>query len=50
VPVIASGGVAGLDDIRKCLSIGCGGVILGKALYEGRLNLADAVAIVRKNA
>lgn len=50
VPVIASGGVAGLDDIRNCLKIGCGGVILGKALYEGKLNLADAIAIVRQNA
>lgn len=48
VPVIASGGVAGLDDIRNCLKIGCGGVILGKALYEGRINLTDAVAITRR--
>ncbi|HNX26641.1 MAG TPA: 1-(5-phosphoribosyl)-5-[(5-phosphoribosylamino)methylideneamino]imidazole-4-carboxamide isomerase [Phycisphaerae bacterium] len=48
VPVIASGGVAGLDDIRKCLAIGCGGVILGKALYEGKINLADAVKLVKE--
>ncbi len=34
-----------LDDIRQCRRIGCGGVILGKALYEGRVDLADALAV-----
>ncbi len=43
VPVVASGGVASVDDIRRCLSIGCGGVILGKSLYEGKVKLSDAL-------
>jgi phosphoribosylformimino-5-aminoimidazole carboxamide ribotide isomerase len=44
-PVIASGGVATIDDILACAALpGCGGVITGKALYEGRFTVADAVA------
>ena len=35
VPVIASGGVGGIDDVSRCQAIGCGGVIIGKAWYEG---------------
>jgi phosphoribosylformimino-5-aminoimidazole carboxamide ribotide isomerase len=47
VPVIASGGVAGIDDIKQLLPLqkyGIMGVIVGKALYAGTLSLADAVA------
>ena len=48
IPVIASGGVKGLDDIRL-LKIheadGIEGVITGRALYDGRLDLAAAIAI-----
>jgi phosphoribosylformimino-5-aminoimidazole carboxamide ribotide isomerase len=44
---VASGGVAGLDDIRACLTAGVAGVIVGKALYEGRFKLADAVALCK---
>ena len=49
VPVIASGGVASLDDLRalKALeSSGVAGVIAGRALYDGRLELADALALL----
>ncbi|OYX63582.1 MAG: 1-(5-phosphoribosyl)-5-[(5-phosphoribosylamino)methylideneamino]imidazole-4-carboxamide isomerase [Sphingomonadales bacterium 32-64-17] len=46
IPVIASGGVKGLDDIRM-LAVHAGdgieGVITGRALYEGRLDLAAAI-------
>ena len=42
VPVIASGGVASTEDVRGCMRIGCAGVIIGRALYEGRLDLAEA--------
>ncbi len=42
VPVIASGGVASLEDIRRCREIGCGGAIIGRAWYEGRINLVEA--------
>ncbi|HET8734838.1 MAG TPA: 1-(5-phosphoribosyl)-5-[(5-phosphoribosylamino)methylideneamino]imidazole-4-carboxamide isomerase [Anaeromyxobacteraceae bacterium] len=45
VEVVASGGVASLDDVRACVAAGVAGVIVGKAIYEGRLRLADAVAV-----
>ncbi|EGD57941.1 1-(5-phosphoribosyl)-5-[(5-phosphoribosylamino)methylideneamino] imidazole-4-carboxamide isomerase [Novosphingobium nitrogenifigens DSM 19370] len=48
IPVIASGGVKGIDDIRL-LKIheadGIEGVITGRALYDGRLDLAAAIAM-----
>ncbi len=44
VPIIASGGVAGIEDIRQCRLAGCAGAIVGKAYYEGRINLSDAIA------
>ena len=44
VQVVASGGVASLADVRACKAAGVAGVIVGKALYEGRLRLADAIA------
>jgi phosphoribosylformimino-5-aminoimidazole carboxamide ribotide isomerase len=44
VEVVASGGVASLADVRACKAAGLAGVIVGKALYEGRIRLADAVA------
>ncbi len=48
IPVIASGGVSTIDDIRnlKALEVvGIEGAILGKALYTGALVLADALAV-----
>jgi phosphoribosylformimino-5-aminoimidazole carboxamide ribotide isomerase len=50
VPVIASGGVASLQDVRRCKEIGCAGVIVGRAYYEGRLDLAEAVRLARETA
>lgn len=41
VPVIASGGVATKEDIEKLKEIGSEGCILGKALYEGKINLEE---------
>lgn len=46
IPVIASGGVAGIDDIRRVAKIeadGVMGVIVGKALYTGSLGLPEAI-------
>jgi phosphoribosylformimino-5-aminoimidazole carboxamide ribotide isomerase len=43
VQVVASGGVASVADIEACRLAGLAGVIVGKALYEGRLALADAI-------
>ena len=47
IPVIASGGVAGIDDIAALMDYadkGIEGVITGRALYDGRLDLRDALA------
>ncbi|MCB1783584.1 MAG: 1-(5-phosphoribosyl)-5-[(5-phosphoribosylamino)methylideneamino]imidazole-4-carboxamide isomerase [Alphaproteobacteria bacterium] len=46
IPVIASGGVGGIEDIRlvrEAESYGVEGVIVGKALYDGRLSPEDAL-------
>jgi phosphoribosylformimino-5-aminoimidazole carboxamide ribotide isomerase len=42
--VQASGGVSGLDDLRALREAGAAGAVVGKALYEGRLTLAEALA------
>ena len=50
IPVIASGGVAGLDDIEACLAeaeSGIAGVITGRAIYDGRLDLKQALALAK---
>ena len=41
--VIASGGIASVDDIEAVRSIGCAGAIVGRALYEGRIDLGQAL-------
>jgi phosphoribosylformimino-5-aminoimidazole carboxamide ribotide isomerase len=38
---IASGGVSGMDDVRRLEEAGCKGVIIGKAIYEGRIALNE---------
>ena len=43
--IIASGGISSLIDVLKVRSIGCDGVILGKALYEDRLDIKKVKAI-----
>ena len=47
VNVIASGGMSSLEDIKAVRGTGCCGVILGKALYEGRINLREALKLVK---
>jgi phosphoribosylformimino-5-aminoimidazole carboxamide ribotide isomerase len=52
VPLIASGGVGSLDDLRRLAWLHAGsrrlaGAIVGRALYEGRFSVADALAAVR---
>ena len=44
--IIASGGVASIADVLAVQAIGCAGVIVGSALYEGRFDVAAAVAAV----
>ena len=51
IPVIASGGVASLEDVRSLLSIaseGIEGVIIGRALYEGAISLEEAIRMIKE--
>ncbi len=41
--ILASGGIASLDDLRAVRDLGCAGAIIGRALYEGSIDLADAL-------
>lgn len=53
VPVIASGGISGIEDVRKITALsgaGIVGMITGRALYEGKLDLKEAVKIARQGA
>jgi phosphoribosylformimino-5-aminoimidazole carboxamide ribotide isomerase len=43
IPVIASGGVATLSDVRACREAGAAAVVVGTALYEGAFSLAEAM-------
>ena len=48
IPIIASGGVASIEDLRKLMvleSEGLLGAIIGKAIYEGRVSLEEAVRV-----
>lgn len=52
-PVIASGGISGLEDIRKVMTLsgqGVMGVITGRALYEGTLDLGEAIRMSKENS
>jgi phosphoribosylformimino-5-aminoimidazole carboxamide ribotide isomerase len=44
LPVIASGGVTTLGDVCRIQQIGAAGCIIGRALYEGKLDLAEALS------
>jgi phosphoribosylformimino-5-aminoimidazole carboxamide ribotide isomerase len=44
VPVVASGGVTSVNDVKRLAAAGLAGCIIGRALYEGTLKLADAIA------
>ncbi len=43
IDVVASGGVASLDDIISIRSTGAAGVVVGAAIYTGRINLREAI-------
>ena len=45
VPVIASGGVGHIDHIRQLMQIPVWGVIVGRSLYEGKVDLAEAIGV-----
>ncbi|MGI9481274.1 MAG: 1-(5-phosphoribosyl)-5-[(5-phosphoribosylamino)methylideneamino]imidazole-4-carboxamide isomerase [Hyphomicrobiales bacterium] len=51
IPVIASGGLASMDDIERLVEPDCTkleGAISGRALYDGRLDPDEALALIRK--
>ncbi|NMC37054.1 MAG: 1-(5-phosphoribosyl)-5-[(5-phosphoribosylamino)methylideneamino]imidazole-4-carboxamide isomerase [Bacteroidales bacterium] len=41
INLIASGGISTVEDVERLAEIGCEGAVIGKALYEGMLNLKD---------
>ncbi|NLX05164.1 MAG: 1-(5-phosphoribosyl)-5-[(5-phosphoribosylamino)methylideneamino]imidazole-4-carboxamide isomerase [Phycisphaerae bacterium] len=43
VPVIASGGVTSLEDVERLKDLPVAGAIIGRAFYEGKIDLAEAV-------
>ncbi len=43
--LLYSGGIASVDDMRRVFAAGAAAVILGKALYEGRVRLEEALAL-----
>ena len=52
IPVIASGGVAKMEDIMGLMPLahdGVVGVIVGRALYEGKIDLSEAIEAARRN-
>lgn len=44
-PIVASGGISDINQIRQLKNIGAEGVILGKALYEGKIDLKEALNV-----
>ena len=46
LPVIASGGVSNLDDVRRLSRLPLAGCIVGRALYEGTLTLREAIQVL----
>ena len=47
--IMASGGVSTLEDIKALANMNIYGAILGKALYTGAIDLADALKIVKED-
>ena len=45
LPVYVAGGISSLDDVRAIREAGAAGVVVGSAIYTGRLNLKDALAL-----
>lgn len=48
IPVIASGGIGSLEDIRQLAAAGVPMAVVGRALYDGRFELAAAIAAARE--
>jgi phosphoribosylformimino-5-aminoimidazole carboxamide ribotide isomerase len=53
IPVVASGGLASIDDVKRLLEPDCAileGAISGRAIYDGRLDPAEALQLIRRAA
>jgi phosphoribosylformimino-5-aminoimidazole carboxamide ribotide isomerase len=53
IPVVASGGLASIDDVKRLLEPDCAileGAISGRAIYDGRLDSAEALQLIRRAA
>ncbi|MFB6161951.1 MAG: 1-(5-phosphoribosyl)-5-[(5-phosphoribosylamino)methylideneamino]imidazole-4-carboxamide isomerase [Halococcoides sp.] len=48
-PVVASGGVASIEDVRELAATNAAGVVVGTALYEGQFSLSDAQNAVQRS-
>jgi phosphoribosylformimino-5-aminoimidazole carboxamide ribotide isomerase len=48
--VIASGGVSSIDDLRAVRDLGCVGAIVGRAIYEGRIDITAALRAVSEGS
>ncbi len=49
VPVIASGGIKDIDDIKRLAGLGVEAVVVGRSLYEGTLDLSEAIEAARQS-
>jgi phosphoribosylformimino-5-aminoimidazole carboxamide ribotide isomerase len=49
IPVIAAGGVTETADIIKLKDLGAGGAIIGRAIYEGKITVAEAIAAEKQD-
>ncbi len=49
IQLIASGGVSCFEELTKLAEIGCEATIIGKAIYENRINLKDIEQYIIKN-
>ena len=45
LPVIAAGGIASLDDLRRLRALGCEGAVVGSAIWLGRFSVDDAASL-----
>ncbi len=50
VPVVASGGVTTIDDVSELAAAGLAGAIIGRALYEGTIDLAAAIKLAQESS
>jgi phosphoribosylformimino-5-aminoimidazole carboxamide ribotide isomerase len=50
LPIVASGGVASADDIRRVATTGSAGCIVGRALYAGRVTIPEALSAAGERA